>query len=461
VVQKILKNSLAAFAFQFLNRGLGFGCFILIARLLGIEKIGHFTYILSLCALLTLFVEFGTNQFLVKEVASNGGKVDATALISILFLKLIQYLIGLIVLFSIEFKTLITDFTIINCLFLYVLFDSIAQTGISILNGRKEFIKANKYSFFYESGRSLFLLLLILLTGSEIVIPFVYIFSAFLFSILISRKVFTINLSVGLFYPDRIFKSIKKSYRSTYLFFLAAIAFQLYFRIDIILLRRLSSEFELGVYGTAYKFFEVFLFVPAIVSGIVYPHVVEMFKSDKWKVSKYLSEIQLKSTCLLAIPVVVLILLSDFIINLFFDASFSGAGSIMQILFLTSFLFCFNFVYPVLMNAGGWERNSIYTYLIGMVLNVILNFMLIPRYGAAGAAYATLIAELFVTTIFILFSYKEKVGFINSTALITLAVCLILVLFKVAFLALPLLLLIILFVFRTELNWKQKLHARG
>jgi O-antigen/teichoic acid export membrane protein len=230
--------------------------------------------------------------------------------------------------------------------------------------------------------------------------------------------------------------------------------------MDMILLKKLSSEYELGVYGTAYKFFEVFLFIPAIVSGILFPNIVELLAKGKSELVRYLSDFQLKTAVLIAIPVGILILSSGLIIDIFFGSSFAGSSSIMQILFLTSFLYCFNFVYPVLMNAGGLERFSLYCYVVGLALNLFLNYLWIPDYGAKGAAYATLCSEFVVTLLFILFAYFKGLGFVNPYAGLLIAGSIGLSIAGFTYVVVPVLILSVLYIHRTSLNLKQILHVR-
>lgn len=282
MINSLLKNSAAIFTFQVINRGLAFISFVFLARILGIEGIGNYTYIISLCALLTLFVEFGTSQFLVKRVAAESGEVSYQDILNIILIKTIQFIIGLLILGIFEYRFIVKDFHFLNLTFFYVIFESIAQTGISVLNGRKEFIRANTYTFFYETGRSLTLLLLLITFRSINAVPVIYILAAFVYAIFITFRVFvdTHALTSKQSVVGNVSRStLARYYKNTYLFFVSAIAFQLYFRIDMILLKRLSTIVELGIYGTAYKFFEVFLFIPAIVSGLVFPQVAGLFRN--------------------------------------------------------------------------------------------------------------------------------------------------------------------------------------
>lgn len=417
----LFKNSITALSFQVVNRGLSFLAFVFIARMLGVEAIGGYAYTLSLSALLSLFVEFGTNQYLIKRAASNGEETLLFDIVNIAVLKLFQFLVGLLILCFFEYKFLIKEFHILNLTLGYVIFEGIAQISISILNGRTQFIRANKILFFYETGRSLILLILLFFLKDLKIVPFVYIFCALIFSIYVSyfvigniRKSSTFRGNIGKISKTTIFSY----YKLTYLFFISAIAYQLYFRVDMILLKHLSSAFELGVYSTAYKFFEVFLFVPAILSGIIFPSVVSFFSKNKLNEMKdYVKEAQGKFVGILSIGVLLFIISSNLVINLFFGVEYNASVQIMQILFLTSFLYCFNFIYPVILNATGNEKYSIYAFIIGFAINGSLNYLFIPYYGAKAASIITLISECSVTILYYYYLKKKSLEVLHPRAL--------------------------------------------
>jgi O-antigen/teichoic acid export membrane protein len=408
----IFKNSSVVFGLQVLNRGLAFVSFILLARLLGVDGIGQYTYIISLCVLLGLFVEFGTNPFLVKKVAAEAGRLEPNDLINIFLVKLIQFAIGLALMVVLDYRFFVKDFTLLNLTPCYILFEGIAQVGISVLNGRQAFVRANTISFVYEVCRSVALLLLLLVFKTVSVVPLVYILTACCYAgymlAVVLKKELAGSKSVNVF----------AYYRRTYFFFLSAIAFQLYFRIDMILLKRIGTLNDLGIYGTAYKFFEVFLFVPAIVSGIIFPQVARRFKEHPDALKKFVEDIQWKSAGLLSFGVLGLIVFSKLIIQLFFGVEYVAAGPVMQILFLTSCLFCFNFIYPVLFNATGNEHRILLIFLLGFIVNGSLNYYFIPKYGAVAAAVSTLVAESLVTAGYLLTLRRQGLGFVHPRALL-------------------------------------------
>jgi O-antigen/teichoic acid export membrane protein len=371
----------------------------------------------------------------------------------------------------IEYKSLIQNFRILNLTLCYVFFEGIAQIGISILNGKKQFIRANKFSFCYEAGRSLLLLGVLIFTKNINFVPVIYILSASVYAIIIFIVILRKHIDFILFIKRLYNPNLLSYYTKTYLFFISAIAYQLYFRIDMVLLKRLSTPVELGTYATAYKFFEVFLFVPAVLSGIIFPTVVGLFKREqRIEFERYLKELQTKAVILISSLIVLVITFSDVIINVFFGEGFSGSIIIMQILFFTSFLYSFNFIYPVLFNSTGNEKYTIYIFLSGFALNFLLNYFFLPLYGAKAAALINFLTEGIVTLLYFEFLKRKGLSVISFKALTFILYCIFLGVLRIIMTStiyLPYLISLIviflgfiLFIFRKEINSQILLNAR-
>ena len=61
---------------------------------------------------------------------------------------------------------------------------------------------------------------------------------------------------------------------------------------------------------------------------------------------------------------------------------------------------------PRMLAAMNKEKLALISYIIGATANIICNLILIPIYGALGAALGTLVAETFVTTIQVIFLHQ-------------------------------------------------------
>jgi O-antigen/teichoic acid export membrane protein len=87
-----------------------------------------------------------------------------------------------------------------------------------------------------------------------------------------------------------------------------------------------------------------------------------------------------------------ILLFSGFLIPLIFGAKYAGAVFPLQI--LTIFLVSRSFLIFLnqFLDYQGLAKKRFFNSLISMVLNIILNMLLIPKYGAVGASIATSIA---------------------------------------------------------------------
>jgi PST family polysaccharide transporter len=61
--------------------------------------------------------------------------------------------------------------------------------------------------------------------------------------------------------------------------------------------------------------------------------------------------------------------------------------------------------------AEGYQKIANIRIIFGLILNVLLNYLLIPHYGAIGSAWATFISRLFVAYIGQMFSPKTRIIF--------------------------------------------------
>ena len=166
---------------------------------------------------------------------------------------------------------------------------------------------------------------------------------------------------------------------------------QFYFRIDTIMLGVLASEREVGLYSVAFNLMEGTFFIPTIVMAAIFPGLSQ---------AKHFSAYFRKGVLLLTLSGIAggsaVFLLAEWIIHLFFAAEFQSSAEILQILaFAIPLVF---WGYLMTQSLVALDHNRIYLGITagGVLLNVLLNFWLIPEHGASGAAVATVITEALI-----------------------------------------------------------------
>jgi len=168
----------------------------------------------------------------------------------------------------------------------------------------------------------------------------------------------------------------------------------IYMQIDQIMMKQLSSAEELGLYAAAVKVSGLWYFVPMAIVGSVFPSIVkakdigETVYNDRLQKLLYLMAV---ISYAVAIPVT---LLAEPIVNILYGKNYLGAAPSLAVLIWAGLFVCLGIARSTWLITEGLLNLSAATTAVGGVVNVILNFVLIPRYGGLGAGIATLIAQM-------------------------------------------------------------------
>jgi O-antigen/teichoic acid export membrane protein len=178
-------------------------------------------------------------------------------------------------------------------------------------------------------------------------------------------------------------------------------------RIDQIMITEMLGEKSNGIYSIGVKILELVYFLPMILTGSYLAAITFVKKHENEKYQAKLMQFYSIMTYL-AIALTILIAINSFwVMNLMYGAAYEGSG---MILFIYSFSIYSTFLGVATSQYLTIERLlnvSLYRTLIGAVLNVILNYYLIPKYGINGAAIASLISYT-VATFSIIFFKRSR-----------------------------------------------------
>ncbi|MBV9101060.1 MAG: flippase [Candidatus Dormibacteraeota bacterium] len=183
-----------------------------------------------------------------------------------------------------------------------------------------------------------------------------------------------------------------------------------YFKVDVPILQRFRPYAEVGWYTFAYKPFESLLFIPFTLRGVVFP-LLSLYHRRAPDRVLFLSEKFFKALVMLGWPVTVgvFLLASQFndLLNLY-----PNSEPALQILALAIvFMFADN-TFAATLNAIDKQTVFALVAVVGLVVNVGVNLVVIPRYGYIGASWAVVVTEaaLVVVGWFVL---RAQLGTIN------------------------------------------------
>jgi len=177
---------------------------------------------------------------------------------------------------------------------------------------------------------------------------------------------------------------------------LASLLSMLYFKGDVVLLHRLSTDAELGAYSAAYKLFEGSMILPAIVLSAAFPPLARAH-GDRERQRRWERPVV---TALLGLGLLVGAVLyfgRAPLIALFFGPAFGRAAASLRLLALGVPLLYFNYGLTHFLIARDLGRRNLLFGALMLIVNVGINLAVIPRHGGPGAAAATTLTELFLT----------------------------------------------------------------
>jgi O-antigen/teichoic acid export membrane protein len=167
----------------------------------------------------------------------------------------------------------------------------------------------------------------------------------------------------------------------------------LYFRLDIVMLQLMTEEKVVGFYSAAYKLFEVVVILPHSFMLVLFPNLVEEYHTDRSRFRNSSKKALAMYSLIGGGITLVLWGFSREIILLIYGDKFLPSIAMLNILSWAVFLFFINFLLSNILITSGRETINTWNLLGATILNITLNLVLIPQYGAIGAAWSTVFCE--------------------------------------------------------------------
>ncbi len=188
----------------------------------------------------------------------------------------------------------------------------------------------------------------------------------------------------------------KELMRDSWPLLLTDIVMLAYMRIDQVMLGGMASITEVGVYSVAVLLAETWYFVPMAVTSSIFPSIVKAREESEElfynRLQKYYNLMAFLGYAI-AIPVT---LVANWVVLLLFGTAYARAGPMLIGLIWAGLFMNITIARSSFLTVMNWTRLHFCTDFLGCVLNVSLNYFLIPKYGGLGAVVASLIAYWFV-----------------------------------------------------------------
>ncbi len=196
---------------------------------------------------------------------------------------------------------------------------------------------------------------------------------------------------------------LKKSYPYAILILLMTF----YNRIDSVMLERLlhDGDKQAGIYAQAYRLLDAANMISYLFAGLLLPIFSQMIKKKH-----EIKDLLRLAYCLLVVPAFIVGIVSFFFrehfMTLLYKEHVTDSSTIFGILMICFSAISTTYIYGTLLTANG---NLKYLNLMatgGMIINISLNFILIPRFYATGAALSSLFTQFLTCGTQVLLAYK-------------------------------------------------------
>ena len=189
----------------------------------------------------------------------------------------------------------------------------------------------------------------------------------------------------------------------------AAVMISIYYTVDSVMLGYMKGTDTVGVYAIAYKLPLAVIGIAALWASVLFPHASALWQTDRRAVREQL-ELFASLSCVASLPVLAgSILVAEDLLPRLFGPAYADGSAPFAILMATAALVFVTLNYGTTAMAIGLERSNAVAVTLGAVVNLGLNFIVIPPYGMVGAALATLAAEVVVIA-YLMIGLRRELG---------------------------------------------------
>ncbi|WP_411195517.1 flippase [Raoultella planticola] len=412
--EKSFGNMIWLMSDSILRLGLGFVVSVWLARYMGPTAFGSFNYAYAMIVIYSAVASLGMNGVVVRELIKGNGNA-ATILGTSFFLQVIGSLFStsLVILTVLILRPKDYDLLIV----LLCMLPSVLLRSSDIIKYWFESIIASKYTVLAQNIAffisSLIKLSIIICKGSYLLIAATVSIEALIVSILLFY--FYVYKRNSLRWKVN-FCEAKRLLSISWPLILSGLALMLYMRIDQIMIGNMINDSAVGIYSVAVKMVEIWYFVPIAIVSSLFPRIIKA-KDEEDEVS-YHSKLQFLYDILVVISVCIAIVVtffSDFIISFCYGPHYNEASYLIKIYAWVSVFYFLSSASGRWYINEGLQKYALNRNILGLFIGVVLNYYLIPIYGAAGSVYATLIAYSCAGYFFDFLSKKTRIAFYQKS----------------------------------------------
>jgi O-antigen/teichoic acid export membrane protein len=384
---------------------IGFCISLYLARHLGPADFGIYALMVTLFLMFNGISSFGINDIFIKNfvTVSDRGLILGSTVFIFMISGIISFLIFLVVMHTIYEEQNFVHFTyIIGIILIFKPFDVIKLYNEALI--------ISKYTVFSQlTANSIFAVLKVIAIIKNADLKFFF----YLYALEI---ILTLSILAGLFFLKSNYKKLQlkidtsqvlKLLRQATPLFFASFAVILNMRIDQLMLGKMVNSEAVGIYNIAVKVSDIPIIGITILISTMFPVISKAHLENKQRFHMLLSRMYGGLFWLSLLASILVIIIGELTITLVMGDEYASVATILKFYIMSSVSIAIGSVWTKWLILENKSKICVAAQYLAVIINIILNLLMIPRFGIEGAALATLISYS-LSLMISLFMYKPR-----------------------------------------------------
>lgn len=387
---KIASNTLAQIVGKAVSVALGVIITIILTRFLGPAGFGDYTFVLVFVTMFGVIGDWGLSLITVREASKNTDEA-ATIIGNVLLIRFALSIVAVAAtILTIHFFPYSENIKQMVTIFSFFLIVTSLKTSLQIVFNVK--MVMHYWAFSEMVANFVYLGLVILIVNVKASLSWILAAAVVdqAASILVAGILGFRLLPLRFTFSK---KTIKRILTEALPMGGILVLFTVYNRIDTVILSYFKGSEAVGLYGAAYKIFEVLIVPAGYFANSVLPIISNLIMTDKERFFRIYKKSLIFLFAMGTLAAGVNWLLAPLLISFVAGSAFLGAVPALQILSLSLLVSYLNHLNGYTIIALGKQWSSFLIAIVALVVNIGLNLIFIPLYSFQAAAFITFLTE--------------------------------------------------------------------
>jgi O-antigen/teichoic acid export membrane protein len=402
---KYIKNTIWLILDKIFSIPIRFVVLILIAKHMGTGDFGLFNYIISIVAFMLSLSALGMETILIKKLVSNKQNTDkllGTGFILRFFSSFILWfsLSAFLFLFSsnhtqsiyisiVAFSLVFTSFSVID----YFFQSQVKSKYIVFANLFSKFITAViNIILLYFGSPIIYFLIVLLIDSILLAISFIYMYMKQ-------------GKSIFLWKFDK--KLAKIIISESWPLIVSGLVIAIYSRVDQIMIKHMIGNEGNGIYSSAIRLIMLYYMFPGLLTNSFFPALVNSYNHNRGEYKIRLQKLFDFFMVVSIVSIIIIYFFGETIILTLYGKQYYGAHKILNIFFIGAIISTPGMLGGKIFIIENQQKFAMLFRIGGALVNIVLNYYFIKKWGIEGAAWATICGVIFV---YLLFSFFNCTG---------------------------------------------------